>query len=105
MVRGSERKCRRTQIHRRHRLSATPRMNSFSLPTSRTLPHGCVAYHPPATYTRRNSRVSLPETPARVGGARMIKLENVTKTFPGGTTAVDDLSLVAPAGQITVLVG
>lgn len=35
----------------------------------------------------------------------MIELRNVTKTYADGTTAVDDLSFVAPAGQITVLVG
>lgn len=35
----------------------------------------------------------------------MIRFENVVKTYPGGVTAVDHLSLTAPAGQITVLVG
>ena len=35
----------------------------------------------------------------------MIRLDRVTKQFPGGTTAVDDLSLTAPTGKITVLVG
>ena len=35
----------------------------------------------------------------------MIKFEDVRKTYPGGTVAVDDLSLVAPSGQITVFVG
>ena len=35
----------------------------------------------------------------------MIRFEAVTKTYPGGTTAVDHLDLVAPSGQITVLVG
>ena len=35
----------------------------------------------------------------------MIRLDGVTKTYPDGTTAVDDLSLVAPKGRITALVG
>ncbi|MGB3187724.1 MAG: ATP-binding cassette domain-containing protein [Ornithinimicrobium sp.] len=35
----------------------------------------------------------------------MIRLEGVTKRFADGTTAVDDLSMEAPAGKITVLVG
>ncbi|CAN5784956.1 MAG: ATP-binding cassette domain-containing protein [Actinomycetota bacterium] len=35
----------------------------------------------------------------------MIRLEGVTKRFPDGTVAVDDLSLEAPRGEITVLVG
>ncbi|MCM3555801.1 ATP-binding cassette domain-containing protein [Janibacter melonis] len=35
----------------------------------------------------------------------MIRLDGVTKQYPDGTTAVDDLSLVAPTGKITVLVG
>ncbi|NYF98652.1 ABC transporter ATP-binding protein [Janibacter cremeus] len=35
----------------------------------------------------------------------MIELEGVTKRFPGGALAVDDLSLSAPERAITVLVG
>ena len=35
----------------------------------------------------------------------MIRLEAVTKRYPDGTVAVDELSLEAPSGQITVLVG
>ena len=35
----------------------------------------------------------------------MIRFESITKRFPDGTTAVDELSLEAPSGQITVLVG
>ncbi|MEO7753360.1 MAG: ATP-binding cassette domain-containing protein [Terracoccus sp.] len=35
----------------------------------------------------------------------MIRFEGVTKTYPGGSTAVDDLTLEAPTGKITVLVG
>ena len=35
----------------------------------------------------------------------MIRFESVSKVYSGGTPAVDDLSLVAPSGQITVLVG
>ncbi len=35
----------------------------------------------------------------------MIRLTEVTKVYPGGTTAVAGLSLVAPTGKITVLVG
>ena len=35
----------------------------------------------------------------------MIRFDRVTKQFPDGTTAVDELDLTAPTGQITVLVG
>ena len=35
----------------------------------------------------------------------MIRFDNVTKRYPGGTTVVDALSLDIPSGQITVLVG
>jgi len=35
----------------------------------------------------------------------VITFENVTKRYPGGTVAVDDLSLEIPAGQTMVLVG
>ena len=35
----------------------------------------------------------------------MIRFESVSKTYADGTTAVDNLSLTAPTGQITVLVG
>jgi osmoprotectant transport system ATP-binding protein len=35
----------------------------------------------------------------------MITFEHVTKRFPDGTVAVDDLELVCPSGQITVFVG
>jgi osmoprotectant transport system ATP-binding protein len=35
----------------------------------------------------------------------VIRFESVTKQYPDGTKAVDELSLVAPSGEITVLVG
>jgi osmoprotectant transport system ATP-binding protein len=35
----------------------------------------------------------------------MITFDEVTKSFPGGTVAVDNLSLELPTGQITVFVG
>jgi osmoprotectant transport system ATP-binding protein len=35
----------------------------------------------------------------------MIRFDQVSKRYPDGTIAVDKLSLVAPSGQITVLVG
>ena len=35
----------------------------------------------------------------------MITFDAVTKAFPGGNVAVDDLSLELPTGQITVFVG
>jgi osmoprotectant transport system ATP-binding protein len=35
----------------------------------------------------------------------MIRFEAVTKRYPDGTIAVDELSLTAPSGQITILVG
>ncbi|HET8614861.1 MAG TPA: ATP-binding cassette domain-containing protein [Actinomycetales bacterium] len=37
--------------------------------------------------------------------SRLIRFESVTKAYPDGTVAVDQLDLVAPSGQITVLVG
>ncbi|SHN20732.1 osmoprotectant transport system ATP-binding protein [Cryptosporangium aurantiacum] len=46
--------------------------------------------------------------PFTTGGSaeyRVITFESVTKRFPDGTVAVDDLSLEIPAGKITVLVG
>jgi osmoprotectant transport system ATP-binding protein len=36
---------------------------------------------------------------------RMIAFDGVTKQYPDGTVAVDDLSFEAPSGKITVLVG
>jgi osmoprotectant transport system ATP-binding protein len=38
-------------------------------------------------------------------GVRVIEFDSVTKVFPGGTVAVDALTLKAPTGKITVLVG
>ena len=35
----------------------------------------------------------------------MIRFDGVTKQYPDGTVAVDDLTLTAPTGKITVLVG
>jgi osmoprotectant transport system ATP-binding protein len=35
----------------------------------------------------------------------MIRFESVSKKFPDGTVAVDELDIVAPSGQITVFVG
>ena len=35
----------------------------------------------------------------------MIRLENVTKQFPGGSNAVLDLTLDIPTGQTCVLIG
>ncbi|HWU21660.1 MAG TPA: ATP-binding cassette domain-containing protein [Nocardioides sp.] len=35
----------------------------------------------------------------------MIRFSHVTKSYPDGTVAVDDLTMEAPAGRITVLVG
>src|SRR5512133_3832589 len=35
----------------------------------------------------------------------MIRFDSVTKRYPDGTVAVDELSFEAPSGQITVLVG
>jgi osmoprotectant transport system ATP-binding protein len=39
------------------------------------------------------------------GRSRVITFDSVTKRYPDGTMAVDDLSLEAPTGQITVFVG
>ena len=35
----------------------------------------------------------------------MIRFDSVTKGYPDGTLAVDNLSLDAPSGEISVLVG
>ena len=35
----------------------------------------------------------------------MIRFDAVTKQYPDGTVAVDELTLTAPTGKITVLVG
>ncbi|MGZ8502781.1 MAG: ATP-binding cassette domain-containing protein, partial [Candidatus Limnocylindrales bacterium] len=35
----------------------------------------------------------------------MIRFDAVSKRYAGGTTAVDELTLEAPTGRITVLVG
>ena len=35
----------------------------------------------------------------------MIRFESVSKKYPDGTVAVDELSVIAPSGQITVFVG
>ena len=35
----------------------------------------------------------------------MIRFESVSKKYPDGTVAVDELDVVAPSGQITVFVG
>ena len=43
--------------------------------------------------------------PFTVGMHRLIAFESVSKRYPDGTTAVDSLDLVIPAGKITVLVG
>src|SRR5947199_2814511 len=48
----------------------------------------------PARGRRRNTEVS-----------RVIEFRGVTKRFPGGTVAVDNLDLVVDAGKITVFVG
>ena len=37
--------------------------------------------------------------------ATMITFEGITKTYPGGTTAVSDLDLHVPEGEVVVLVG
>ncbi len=39
------------------------------------------------------------------GDFQVIRFESVTKRYPNGTVAVDELSFEAPSGQITVLVG
>ncbi len=35
----------------------------------------------------------------------MITFDHVSKRFPDGTVAVDELTLEAPTGQVTVLLG
>jgi osmoprotectant transport system ATP-binding protein len=42
---------------------------------------------------------------ATASTAAPIRLEHVRKQYPGGTVAVDDLSLHVPAGELVVLVG
>src|SRR5260370_25698697 len=52
----------------------------------------------------------VPDTPRLPAGNdekghAVITFEDVTKRYPGGTVAVDDISLEVPAGQTMVLVG
>ena len=42
---------------------------------------------------------------SRSGNSGMITFENVTKRYPDGTVAVDDLTLEVPEGTLTVFVG
>jgi osmoprotectant transport system ATP-binding protein len=44
-------------------------------------------------------------SPASLRVDVMIRFDDVSKQYPGGTTAVDHLELEAPTGRITVLVG
>ena len=52
---------------------------------------------------RRHRRTARRPPPLR--GGTVITFEDVTKRYPDGTVAVDELSLVAPSGEITVFVG
>ena len=38
-------------------------------------------------------------------GTRMIRFDAVSKRYPDGTVAVDELSLEIPEGEVAVLVG
>ena len=60
----------------------------------------------------RSSRLASTSPPARCGPTALrevtgevIRFESVSKRYPDGTVAVDELSLVAESGQITVFVG
>src|SRR6201988_4917413 len=44
-------------------------------------------------------------SPCRAADERMIEFEGVTKQYPDGTVAVDDLTLEVPDGTLTVFVG
>src|ERR1700752_5304511 len=44
-------------------------------------------------------------SPCRAADERMIEFEGVTKQYPDGTVAVDDLTLEVPEGTLTVFVG
>src|ERR1700742_4302239 len=59
-----------------------------------------------STPTRRRvsgSRTTASTNPSR--SRRMITFENVTKKYPDGTVAVDELTLEVPDGTLTVFVG
>ncbi len=43
--------------------------------------------------------------PGAVDGSAAIRLEKVSKTFPGGTVAVAELDLAIPAGELVCLIG
>ena len=62
---------------------------------------GGAGNRPVVVATRRSVEAYQDE----VAGVRVIEFESVSKTFRDGTTAVDNLSLVVPSGQITVIVG
>src|SRR5918999_117418 len=70
-----------------------------------------VVASPACARTVDTSRGTLPHYATTSGreprgrGRPLISFESVTKRFPDGTTAVDDLDLEVPEGDLTVLVG
>src|SRR5487761_1292807 len=64
-------------------------------------------HSPGGHYTGTRAGAQHPRLPVGKDGKgrAVITFENVTKRYPGGTIAVDDLSLEVPAGQTMVLVG
>lgn len=50
-------------------------------------------------------RQRLRPTDREVGGNPVIEFQNITKKYPDGTVAVDDLTLEVPEGTLTVFVG
>src|SRR5680860_205008 len=55
--------------------------------------------------SRRSVASLIPTKPDTASGDHVISFERVTKRFPGGTVAVDDLTLDVPEGEVVVLVG
>ncbi|MPZ15585.1 MAG: ATP-binding cassette domain-containing protein, partial [Chloroflexi bacterium] len=51
------------------------------------------------------SRQETPATPSPEGKSASLRLEHLTKTYPGGTQAVKDLSLAVEQGEVFTLLG
>src|SRR5690606_20974989 len=60
-------------------------------------------YRPVPVGRRPKTIIGVAGAPARTG--ILITFEGVTKRYPGGTVALDDVSLECPTGRITVFVG
>src|SRR5690242_9963330 len=56
-----------------------------------------------STRSAEKRTAGMPPPLTRGGIMSVVRLEHLTKTFPGGTTAVDDVSLIIRDGEFLVL--